>query len=444
MTLDMKPDMTLKVSSEIAPEMRSEMSLASDRRLNILMISSTFPYPPSRGGTEIRTFNLLKYLAQRHRVSLVTQRHAAVTDAEVEALRSTVAELVIFPLPDLPRPAHRLERITGPMQRLAQSIVRTTPPNVLYRYSPALQAWINQAVASGQYDAITCEHSVNEIYVQPQFRQALTTIVDVHSSVYAWTRNHLEMGASLHPWRDRLYLPLLRRYEQRYCQKFSQIVVTTEDDRQELLKFSPQPIAVIPNGVDLDLFPYRSHDPSGYDLMFIGAMDASHNIDAARFFAQEVMPLLRQRYPEATFRIVGARPTPEVQRLSEISGVIVTGQVDSMVDQLHKATLSVIPLRTGFGIKNKTLEAMAAGVPVVGSDRALEGLTVDGVGVPLRALRANRVEEYLTAIGRAFEDANLRSHLSQASRIFIEQSYTWERAGAAYEQVIRQQAAGKA
>src|SRR3712207_8523629 len=49
---------------------------------------------------------------------------------------------------------------------------------------------------------------------------------------------------------------------------------------------------------------------------------------------------------------------------------------------------SVVPMRIGFGIKNKTLQAMAAGVPVVGSDRGLEGLAIDGANVPLTALRS--------------------------------------------------------
>jgi polysaccharide biosynthesis protein PslH len=407
--------------------------------MKILMLSSTFPYPPSRGGTEIRTFNLLKYLGQRHEVTLVTQRHSAVTDAEVEALRATVTKLQIFDLPQSPASDitdHTLNRKLGQARRLAQSFLTNTPPNVLHRYSPEMQGWITQAIQSGEYQAVTCEHSVNEIYVQPEFRQFIKTVVDVHSSVYAWTRNHLEMGASQAAWRDQLYLPLLKRYEQRYCRKFSQIVVTTEDDRQEILKLSPaSQVNVIPNGVDLDLFPCRSYDPSSYDLIFVGAMDASHNIDAARFFALEVMPVLRQRYPTATFRVVGARPVPEIQQLAELPGIVVTGQVASMVDELHKATVCVVPLRTGFGIKNKTLEAMAAGVPVVGSDRGLEGLTVDQTP-PIRALRANRVEEYLEAISHLFEDAALRTHLSEVGRIFVQQEYTWERAGAAYEQVL--------
>ena len=42
--------------------------------MRILSISATFPYPPHRGGTQVRTFNLLKYLAQNHEVTLVTQK----------------------------------------------------------------------------------------------------------------------------------------------------------------------------------------------------------------------------------------------------------------------------------------------------------------------------------------------------------------------------------
>jgi glycosyltransferase involved in cell wall biosynthesis len=95
-----------------------------------------------------------------------------------------------------------------------------------------------------------------------------------------------------------------------------------------------------------------------------------------------------------------------------------------------------VPVRTGVGIKNKTLEALAAGVPVVGSDRGLEGLAVDGADVPLRALRANEPTEYVYAISRLFEDRQLRKQLSDNGRSLIEQKYTWERAGKLYEQVL--------
>jgi glycosyltransferase involved in cell wall biosynthesis len=89
-------------------------------------------------------------------------------------------------------------------------------------------------------------------------------------------------------------------------------------------------------------------------------------------------------------------------------------------------------------MKFKTLESMAAGAPVVASDRGLEGMAVDRPDVPLRALRANEVDEYITAISRLFEDPSLRATLSRQGREFIEQNYTWEILGQQYSQLLAQ------
>ncbi|MGB0562642.1 MAG: glycosyltransferase family 4 protein, partial [Spirulinaceae cyanobacterium] len=228
-------------------------------------------------------------------------------------------------------------------------------------------------------------------------------------------------------------LPILERYERRYCCKFSQLVVTTPEDAQHFQQLAPQAaIAVIPNGVDLDLFTLRSSDPGGQVLIFAGAMDNQPNIDAARFLALEILPQLQQQYPQLQLRLVGARPVAAVQELGGRSGVTVTGKVPSMVTELHQATVCVIPMRSGFGIKNKTLEALAAGVPVVGSDRALEGLESSQ---PI-ALRANRVEEYGEAIASLLENPEQRQQLSHAGRRFIESHYTWAVAGQRYEAAL--------
>ena len=79
---------------------------------------------------------------------------------------------------------------------------------------------------------------------------------------------------------------------------------------------------------------------------------------------------------------------------------------------------------------------MAAGVPVVGSDRGLEGLEVDGESTPLRALRANCVQEYIQAIRKLFEQPTLRSQLAANGRALIEKEYTWTTAGERYEQIL--------
>ncbi|MEG4318409.1 glycosyltransferase family 4 protein [Microcoleus sp. Aus8_D3] len=469
--------------------------------MQILMLSSTFPYPPSRGGTQVRTFNLLQYLSRRHDVILGTVRSPDVTDSQIDALRQQVKELAVFPHPQTPpQPPlakgglrlhqetegvlfpppnqeteedffppplnkggteggffpplnqgidRKMNEILGKLHRFSQFLWSGTPPNVLSSYSQAMQNWADELVAAGKCDAVTCEHSVNEIYVRPEWRQKLLTVANIHSSVWGTCREMLATGTSQNPLRDRLNLPLLARYETRYCAKFSRIVATTSTDREQLLELlSPRgltgkadffvpPIDVIPNGVDLAEFPYRSIDPGGHTLIFAGAMNNLPNIDAARFLSLQILPKLQQRYRDATLTLVGASPVPEVLALGKLPGIQVVGRVQRVAEYLHQAAVCVVPMRIGFGIKNKTLEAMAAGTPVVASDRGLEGLAVGGGPEPIRALRANEVQEYVEAITSLFENHQLRLSLSLNARSLVESQYTWDIIGRQYDRLFQ-------
>jgi glycosyltransferase involved in cell wall biosynthesis len=397
--------------------------------MNILMISSTFPYPPTKGGTQGRTFNLLKNVIKHHAVTLITQGSADVTEAEIEELRQYVEELVIFPRPE-PTEGGLLPKL----QRLGQFLTTGTPPNVSFLYSGEIQAWIDQRVQEGKFQVITAEHSVNEVYIRPQWRQQIRTVIDIHSSLYRTCQNQLETKTSKNELRDRFYLPLLRRYEQQTLGKFSHIVVTTDEDAQQMRSFAPKgQISLIANAVDLNLFPYRTKDPGGHNLVFVGGLDYFANIDAACYLGGEILPRLEEKYPYVTLTLVGSNPAPEVRALAQNPKITVTGRVPAIVDYLHQATLAVIAMRTGFGMKFKTLEAMAAGVPVVASDRGLEGMKVDE---PLSAWRANEMEEYIEAISRLFEDADLRATLSHNARQLIEQEYTWEKSSSQYERLL--------
>ncbi len=348
------------------------------------------------------------------------------------SLRECVEELAVFS-----RPSEPSGGVLPKLKRFQQFFQQGTPPNVQSIFSESMQQWLDGAVSSGQFDVITCEHSVNEIYLRPEWKATHGTVVNIHSSVYGTCKNQLESQTSENKLRDQVNLPLLRQYEKRYTNKFRHLVVTTSEDKRTLSEINPDSIiSVIPNGVDLVLFPKRTEDPGGYQLAFMGAMDNIANIDAARFLSLEVFPEIKNRYPEASLMLVGSRPVAAIRELGELPGITVTGQVPSMVEYLHTSTICVIPMRTGFGIKNKTLEAMAAGIPVVASDRGLEGLAVDGPDVPQRALRANTIEDYIVNISRLFENPALRKKLSRNGRELIEQEYTWERAGMRYEQAL--------
>lgn len=397
--------------------------------MKILMISNTFPYPPTRGGTQVRTFNLLKYIAQHHSVTLLTQKNDEVTEVEINELRNYVEELVIFPYE-----TNTDNSLLAKVNRFSNFLIEGTPPSVNSGYSKKMQQWINSAVNQQKFQVITCEHSVNEIYINSEWKNKLKTLVNIHSSVYRTCQSQLETNTSENEFRDRLYLPLLKKYEKNYCRKFSQIAVTTPEDKITIQDISgKEEIGVIPNGVDLEIFPYRDYTIDEQILIIAGGMDYTVNIDAACFFSLEVFPLIQAKYPDVKLFIVGSKPAQVVQDLGNNPNIIVTGRVPSMAEYLHKASIAVIPMRSGFGIKNKTLEAMAAGIPVVASDRGLEGLTIDS---PLCGFRANKITEYVDKIRKLFDNSNLRLELAHNARKMIESNFTWQQAGNKYEQLL--------
>ncbi|NEQ16854.1 MAG: glycosyltransferase, partial [Moorea sp. SIO3E2] len=243
--------------------------------MKILMISTTFPYPPTRGATQVRTFNLLKYLSKRHAITLVTQRSEEIKDIEVEKLQQWVEELVMFPQP---QPSEQEKGIKEKLQRWSTILQQGTPQKVLQLYSTPMQQWLDQAVEGGQFDLITCEHSTNEIYVRPEWREQLRTVVNIHHSVYRKSLDKLETKTSDNQLKDQLNLPLLRRYEEQYCAKFTDIVVTTAEDRRQIESFElDSKITLISNGVDVNTFPRRISDPGGHRLVFSGLSIAPVN-----------------------------------------------------------------------------------------------------------------------------------------------------------------------
>src|SRR5262249_53325416 len=124
-------------------------------------------------------------------------------------------------------------------------------------------------------------------------------------------------------------------------------------------------------------------DPDrGRRIVFTGAMDYFPNVDGVRHFCDEILPRVQSEVPGARFAIVGRNPTPAVRRLAARTGLEVTGTVADVRPPLPVAAVAVAPLRAARGAQNKTLEAMASGLPVVCSTAVADGLGVgDDAGV---------------------------------------------------------------
>lgn len=158
------------------------------------------------------------------------------------------------------------------------------------------------------------------------------------------------------------------------------------------------------------------------DFVFLGGYKHPPNIDAAQFFAREVMPLIHGEAPEARFIIAGANPGPELRSL-ETEHVVVTGLIDDLRDVFDRTRVFVCPLRFGAGTKGKISTAMSYGLPVVSTTCGGEGMElVEGEEV----LIADEPAALAATCLRVYRNSVLWRRMSEAGQKLVRENHSLE------------------
>jgi sugar transferase (PEP-CTERM/EpsH1 system associated) len=222
----------------------------------------------------------------------------------------------------------------------------------------------------------------------------------------------------------------LLKFEQEVAREFDASLFVSDEEAALFRRLVPEAadsIDYLENGVDHDYFT----PDAGYEdpyagcrevLVYTGAMDYWANIDAVKWFVNEVFPQVRSVVKTARFAIVGARPSREVLALTSNRGVMVTGAVKDIRPYLAHARAAVAPLRIARGVQNKVLEAMAMARPVVASRVAVEGIDIaseDGLKI------ADDRHEFAEQIIALLKSSG--PPLVMSSRYWVCQRYDWER-----------------
>ena len=185
----------------------------------------------------------------------------------------------------------------------------------------------------------------------------------------------------------------------------SATLLTTENERNILLGFAPGANAeAMENGVDTQYFdgkPRLAADAQGRFIAFVGTMDYHPNIEAVRWFARQVFPILRRRIPGLNFLVVGRNPVNAVRRLESMDGVRILGGVPDVRPNVASASALVAPLRLARGIQNKVLEALAMGREVFASSEVCRTF---GDNLPAGVVQCSSVAEYVRRIAAACQE----------------------------------------
>jgi glycosyltransferase involved in cell wall biosynthesis len=229
---------------------------------------------------------------------------------------------------------------------------------------------------------------------------------------------------------------LMRRFIADEFPSFNRVVVVSERDRAELEQIvEGVAVDVITNGVDADRFaPDSGTERKRGRLVFTGALNYPPNVSAAVYLAEQVMPLVREARPDASLVLVGRAPSAAVTELDGLEGVDVVGEVPEMSPWLSSSWAYVCPMRSGTGIKNKLLEALANGLPCIATPIATQGMHLTpGVEV-LVAQDASSIARLVISV---LANEELARDVGEAGRRYVLANHSWEAVGRAYSELYK-------
>ncbi|MFC7049541.1 TIGR03087 family PEP-CTERM/XrtA system glycosyltransferase [Emcibacter nanhaiensis] len=389
--------------------------------MNILFVSHRFPYPPTRGD-KIRSFNMVRHLHESgHKVTVASLVRSDEEEQEIQGIKDHCHEFLYSRVNE-----------TWQKLRMVGCLLTTTPSSMGYFYSPELKAKIKQKLAEEKFDLIVVFSSSAAQYVEHVTDiPKILDYCDMDSQKWLAYAGFKKWPFSWGYW---LEGSKLEAEEKRLARKFDVGVCATDFEVETLDSFNTGiQSAFFPNGVDSEFFKPTDGTFKKHNIGFVGRMDYYPNEACVISFCQKVLPLLREKYPDVTFTVVGAEPPASVRAMGELPGVTVTGTVDDVRTYVRGSEVVVAPLEIARGTQNKILEGMALGVPVISSQLAARG--VDAV-VGEHLLAASTPEEYAACVSRIFDSAGEREKFSKAGRERVLSHHNWTRAMKLFDEII--------
>lgn len=383
------------------------------------------PYPPSppRFGGQRRLDGIIRGLARRHEVSLLS---LVDPTCDVEGSRRA-AEVYCRTVVLVPNDRCGFSTMRKRIAQARSLLSRHSFERFFFRSAP-LQRALRMLTMSGAFDVINFEFAQMAANRQPSNGlddRAPIFVLDEHNIEFEIVQRTAASACGID---RRLYSHLdwrkLEREERDAWRRFDGCTVTSERDEAILRRSVPSArTAVVPNGVDDQYFkPTTATAPcEPGSLLFFGAGSYHPNTDGLLFFLREILPRVRARCPQVKLRILGPSIPAAIQAFAG-PRVEVTGFVDDVRPYLERASVIVVPLRIGGGTRFKIVEAMAMGRPVVSTRVGAEGLDVrSGSDI----LLADGAEDFAMQVVRLLDDPALARSIGAAGRRLVERNYTW-------------------
>lgn len=381
--------------------------------MNILMLTPYLPYPLLSGG-QIRTYNLLKQISKKHKVTLFALIKDESEKQYIAELEKYCAKVKVFKRSEKPFTVSNILRTA--ISSFPFLVIRNHVPEVI----SAVQKELNQTA----YDLIHAE----TFYMMPHIPPTTIPTILVEQTIeYVGYESYAEQA----PFWIRPLLNIdirkIKKWEQHYWKQADQLVVMSDEDKSfiETTLRLDHPIEVVANGVDIEWFSQKkkklSQNPT---ILFVGTFKWLPNIEAVRYLVKKVWPHILEQIPNAQLHIVGNAPTAEIKNFEQsYKNITVFGRVDDIRDAFSQSHVLIAPVFSGKGTRYKVLEAMASQTPLVATPTAVEGLSIkNGTHAMIGESETELAELTISLLS----NTQLQKKLSANGKAFVATTYNWE------------------
>jgi len=396
--------------------------------MKILMLTPYLPYPPSSGG-QVRSYNLIKNLADRHQITLFSLIKNEQEKKNIPELEKYCQKVRVFNRPAKP----------WTLKNILKTGFSSYPFLVVRNLSGEEKEAVKEELRKEKYDLIHAE----TFYVMPHLPETNVPILLVDQTIEFQVYQHYVNKVKNFLVKPFLYLDVLKikACELKFWEKADQVVAVSESDRKKMLELVPSlKVRVVPNGAGEDLMGIwgKKKEQKNLIIFFQANFSWLQNTEAAINLAKKVFPLIKKQIPKAMCWIVGQGAKEKISNLGSEDVKIVdlpTSNTKSVLEAYCKATVFVAPLEGPGGTRLKILGAMAAGVPVVTTEVGIEG--IDAVENK-EVLIGRTWEELAEKTVNLLEDHDLYKRLVKNARKLVEKKYNYQKIALILDKIYRQ------
>jgi len=392
--------------------------------MRILFLTQVLPYPLD-AGPKVRAYYVLRYLAAKHEVTLVSFTRPTDTPAAIAHLRGLCHQLHAIPM-------NRSRWQDGLF--LGQSLLKGTP-FIIERDWRASMAQQLQKILQTQpaFDAIHAD----QLWMAPYALWAKAhghgpapkLVMDQHNAVYMIPQRIAESESNpLKRWLLQHEAKKMARFEVDTCRRFDDVVWVTHEDYVAVQQVASSNESIPNSGVvpicanPEEIAPLQ-RSPAACRITFLGGLHYPPNSQGVLWFARHVFPQILAQQPDAQLTVLGKNPPSELNSLGiPPANLTITGYIDDPTPYLNETAVFIVPLLAGGGMRVKIIEGWTWGLPIVSTTVGAEGIErADGKQLVI----ADSAEEFAQATLRLLQDRQAAEQLAQGGRDWVLQQYNW-------------------